>query len=299
MDKLILMPNQWMRWTRQGFIPLHRAELPRVFCLILCPELYLQHKDKTQSHLSDFQNHELSFLAKSSHGILRLSILGQFTQGATKAEVAGIPIWFYHDGDVVFQCTTHNTVSPVARYLKRFDITYAPSHTPLKHPSLWQLMRTPNQETFQIPALYHRALKILGTQGILGGACFLAMGAIIGSGTKTYSNWQEIRTFSSDVLTKVHKDQAQLFQIYKKEGRVANPPDLKAYDQFVADWAGRVVVTTVKIDDQGVRWQFILHPDHQGQAELIADWVDSQCPQAVLSEPDSDGGDYALYYPGH
>jgi hypothetical protein len=295
MDRVILLPRCWGIWRESDIARIHRSELPPVFNLIVSPELYVRQGLESQIMWSEFQKNELDFIANSSHGIVRCSLLAQFTPGAWCASILDYKIWGYQDEKFLFQGSTEQDPKKIGQYLKRFGVTYQPESIDLKKPSLWMLFRQPNFVDVDLAKSYRRAYWRQGIIAGLVGINLVLAGGMINAAQSAWTHWSEIKTYTTSTLTDSQKDQARLYRAY--QGLIqASDLSHAIYDRFVQEWRGRLVVTTLSLDSSDCKWQFVLHPDFKDQVHPISDWLDIHAPGSNFKEPEGDG-DYQVSIP--
>ncbi len=295
MDRVILLPSCWGIWHESGVYRIHRSELPPVFSLIVSPELYVKQGLESRIIWSEFQKNELDFIASSSHGIVRCSLLAQFLQGAWCVSILDHKIWGYQDENLLFHGSTEQDPKKIGQYLKRFGIMYQPVLLAIKKPSLWMLFRQPNFADVDLAASYRRAYWRQGLIAGLVGINLILAGGVINALQSAWIHWSEIKTYTTRTLTDSQKDQARLYRAYQG---LIQPSDLShaLYDRFVQEWRGRLVVTTLSLDSSDCKWQFVLHPDFKDQVHPISDWLDIHAPGSTFKEPEGDG-DYQVSIP--
>lgn len=285
MDRVILLPDTWVLWTKSSILPMQRQDLPQVFILIISPELYLYQNQKTELVLSDFQQQELDYLATTNHGVFRSYMLAQLIKGDGCLTLAGHQLWIHHHEQILFQSSANFDRQTVTNYLKRFGVTYQPEIVDLMWPSMMALIRQPSLIDLSLGKAHQRAIQIQGLKGGLALLSFVLGVNVIQSGYSALQHWYEIKSYVAGDLTETEKIQARRYQSYLQLNHTSDLPH-DVYDHFVQDWRGRLVVTTVAISADNYRWQFVMHPDFKDQSHLIADWLDTHAPGSILKEPE-------------
>ncbi|MBW8309428.1 MAG: hypothetical protein K0M45_07335 [Candidatus Paracaedibacteraceae bacterium] len=301
MDRIILDIDCWRQWTSAGTFPLESNHLPSRFTLYLNPLLYLRWAKTEKIEWSDFQQHALEWLEKSSHHLFSSIYLCDLASGHPQGETLILKgmkeIQAVKNETVAFQISDRMSLPKIQNYLKRFDITFTPCLSRLKQPTLLNLMRSRQKILPQLQRqhqAYNTYLKVNLSATAL--CAFLAIGSV----TSSINWWDGIRQVDQHeaqlLLTPDQQNQALLYEDFCQMTASAQSIDWTNYDKFLVMWRQKIVVTQIIYEHNKMSCSFVMHPDYAGEIDQLAEWLDQNLPGSKLVEGEGENVNFHLSF---